>query len=49
MARKPNPICGVCLKVILPGEGRMRRGLVSVHAECEKRPRRVRARPPEHK
>jgi hypothetical protein len=30
-------ICAVCRKPIQPGEGRMRRGLVSLHVECAKR------------
>jgi hypothetical protein len=33
---RPNPTCPVCRKPILPGVGRIRRGLTSTHAECEK-------------
>ena len=47
MANKPNPICIVCGKSILPGMPRYRRGLASLHAECEKdkkQPRAVRPR-----
>lgn len=38
MGQKPrrNPTCPVCHKPILPGVGRIRRGLTSTHAECEK-------------
>ena len=36
MADKPNPICIVCWKSILPGAPRYRRGLTSVHADCDK-------------
>ena len=32
---RPNPICAVCNKPILPGAPRYRRGLASVHEECE--------------
>lgn len=38
---RPNPICSVCHRPILPGVGRMRRGLTSTHIECEKRQARV--------
>jgi hypothetical protein len=34
---RPNPICSVCRKAILPGAGRTRRGLTSTHIECDKR------------
>jgi hypothetical protein len=47
MADKPNPICIVCGRSILPGMPRYRRGLASLHAECEKdkkQPRAVRPR-----
>ena len=37
---RPNPICTVCRKLILPGAGRIRSGLSAIHAECEKRGRR---------
>jgi hypothetical protein len=33
---RPNPICSVCRRPILPGAGRTRRGLTSTHVECEK-------------
>ena len=38
MEKEPrvNPICFVCLKAILRREARYRRGLGSVHVECEK-------------
>ena len=36
MADKPNPICIVCGKSVLPGVPRYRRGLPSLHADCEK-------------
>ena len=36
MADKPNPICIVCGKSVLPGVPRYRRGLASLHADCEK-------------
>jgi len=46
---RPNPTCPVCRKSILPGVGRIRRGLTSTHAECEKkrptRPRSSRQKP----
>jgi hypothetical protein len=32
---RPNPICAVCGKPIPPGAPRYRRGLASVHEECE--------------
>jgi len=32
---KPNPICALCEKPILPAGARYRRGLTSVHVECE--------------
>ena len=32
---RPNPICAVCGKPILTGAPRYRRGLTSVHEECE--------------
>jgi hypothetical protein len=37
---RPNPICAVCGKSILPGAPRYRRGLASVHEECEERRKR---------
>ena len=36
MADKPNPICIVCGKSVLPGVPRYRRGLASLHADCDK-------------
>jgi hypothetical protein len=36
VANKPNPICIVCGKSILPGVPRYRRGLASRHADCGK-------------
>ena len=33
---RPNPICSICRKAILAGVGRLRRGLTSVHIDCEK-------------
>jgi len=42
---RPNPICTVCRKPILPGAGRTRRGLTSTHVECEKRHRPGSSRP----
>jgi hypothetical protein len=32
---RPNPICAVCGKPILPNTPRYRRGLTSAHEECE--------------
>jgi hypothetical protein len=32
---KPNPICALCGKRILTTVPRYRRGLTSVHVECE--------------
>ena len=32
---KPNPICALCKKPIFPTVPRYRRGLTSVHVECE--------------
>jgi hypothetical protein len=37
MPKKPDPICTVCGKPILPGVGRYRRGLESTHASCERK------------
>jgi len=34
---KPNPICALCEKSILPGAPRYRHGLTSVHVECEEK------------
>jgi hypothetical protein len=36
MADKPNPICIVCGKSVLPGMPRYRHGLASLHADCDK-------------
>jgi hypothetical protein len=47
VANKPNPICIVCGKSILPGAPRYRRGLASLHADCgkdTKQPQAVRPR-----
>jgi len=32
-----RPLCAICKKPIERGEGRIRRGLASVHVECAKR------------
>ena len=32
---RPNPTCRLCEKAILPGVPRYRRGVTSVHVECE--------------
>jgi hypothetical protein len=41
---RPNAICAVCGKSILPGAPRYRRGLTSVHVECEEGKKETRSK-----